>query len=166
MAKAAKAEPLLQRRYIDPAELKKIEEAQKRLQRGAEILSLIELDVASIEIVDIPPLTEYQLFIRNFGNSNSTQSHTQTNEDVCFVEVQTDDIETDEKSVQVSQSVGMLNEIVQFPDDIGFSGGSSANDRDRDPLQTYNDRARLAAFLLPASEVSSPFSCFLTESNR
>ncbi len=69
---------------MDPQQLKKWQENQKRLVRGKEILEMIELDVVSVDLLDLPPLTEYELFVRHFGTSNTTQAYSQCNEDVHF----------------------------------------------------------------------------------
>ncbi len=45
---------------------------------------MIELDVVSVDLLDLPPLTEYELFVRHFGTSNTTQAYSQCNEDVHF----------------------------------------------------------------------------------
>lgn len=38
-----------------------------------ELQNLIELDVASYDIFDLPPLNEYELYIKNYGQSDCKQ---------------------------------------------------------------------------------------------
>ena len=45
----------------------------KTRRRGRELQSLIELDVASYDIFDMPPVREYDLYMRSFGRSNAKQ---------------------------------------------------------------------------------------------
>lgn len=47
--------------------------AGKTRQRGNDLLSMIELDVSSFSIFDLPPVKEYDLYIRNFGRTNTKQ---------------------------------------------------------------------------------------------
>ncbi len=135
--------PLPPRRMVDPQRSQQIVEAMKRLQRGKvfqltynadlqELFELVEFDVTSIELFDNPPLTEYKLYIRNFGNNNTQQAYTQTGEDNANADTQTDDIE---KS----------NKAVQFPVDFA----SSLEESQLLPLDTQ----RLMKFLDKAAQV-------------
>jgi len=36
-------------------------------------MHLIDLDVAAFDIFDLPPLNEYELYIKNFGRSDTKQ---------------------------------------------------------------------------------------------
>ena len=92
---------------------------------------MIELDVVSIDIFDLPPLTEYKLYIRNFGNSNAVQTYCQTNDDDQSVETQTYDIDT-------------ANKAVQFPVDVGSSMG--LEDGENFTMDTQ-DTKKLTSFL-------------------
>lgn len=47
--------------------------ANKTMQRGRDLLKMIELDVASFDLLDLPPVNEYDLYIRAFGSSNTRQ---------------------------------------------------------------------------------------------
>lgn len=46
-------------------------------------MHLIDLDVAVFDIFDLPPLNEYELYIKNFGRSDTKQ----VIEDVLFIRV-------------------------------------------------------------------------------
>ena len=39
-------------------------------------MHLIDLDVAAFDIFDLPPLNEYELYIKNFGRSDTKQVKT------------------------------------------------------------------------------------------
>ena len=41
--------------------------------RFKDLQNLIELDVVMYDILDLPPLNEYELYIRNYGTSNTVQ---------------------------------------------------------------------------------------------
>lgn len=41
-------------------------------------MHLIDLDVAAFDIFDLPPLNEYELYIKNFGRSDTKQVITDT----------------------------------------------------------------------------------------
>lgn len=47
--------------------------ASKTMQRGKDLLKMLELDFASFDIMDMPPVNEYDLYIRAFGSSNTRQ---------------------------------------------------------------------------------------------
>ena len=48
----------------------------------------------------MPPVNEYELYMRSFGSSNTRQAYIQTNEDNIDRDIQTDEIETREIWVQ------------------------------------------------------------------
>lgn len=42
---------------------------------------MVELDTVFFSLFDLPPLSEYELYIRRYGDSNTTQVGAQTNDD-------------------------------------------------------------------------------------
>uniref|UniRef100_A0A8C6VPZ2 Dynein 2 intermediate chain 1 n=1 Tax=Nothobranchius furzeri TaxID=105023 RepID=A0A8C6VPZ2_NOTFU len=51
------------------------EVASKQNKRGAELLRLIDLDYSTtFSLLDLPPVTEYEMYIRHFGNANTKQN--------------------------------------------------------------------------------------------
>ena len=38
-----------------------------------ELLGLVQLDVRSIDLFDMPPMTEYELYMKRFGSSDTRQ---------------------------------------------------------------------------------------------
>ena len=89
----------------------------KRLERATLLVRLVDLDVVSYEVADIAPQTEYELYIGNFGSSNSAQATTQypdTNE-IDTMEVQTEKIHYKNKDIQVHDRA-CLKESVKWAD--------------------------------------------------
>ncbi|KAJ3175721.1 WD repeat-containing protein 60 [Irineochytrium annulatum] len=67
-------------------------------KRAKELQALIEFDVAIYpDIFDLPPMNEYDLYIRSYGAQNTKQAAVQLNEDNVDVEVQTDDWTVEDK---------------------------------------------------------------------
>lgn len=97
-------------------------------KRSVELLRLIELDFSTtFSILDLPPVNEYDMYIKNFGNANtkqvcvlcypyfqlcvfersrktrsnsSAQAYAQCNEDNADRDVQTEEVEMCEKWTQ------------------------------------------------------------------
>ncbi|XP_032222852.2 cytoplasmic dynein 2 intermediate chain 1 isoform X2 [Nematostella vectensis] len=67
--------------------------ASKTRKRGQELMRLIDLDVSAFEMFDLPPMNEYELYIKNFGRSDTKQAYVQCNDDNVDRELQTEDIE-------------------------------------------------------------------------
>jgi len=47
--------------------------ASKTQQRSRDLLKMIELDQTWCDILDLPPVNEYDLYIRSFGSTNTRQ---------------------------------------------------------------------------------------------
>jgi hypothetical protein len=60
-------------------------------KRAMDLKNLVQLDFCIYDLFDLPVMNEYDLYKRNFGNNKSIQISTQTNEDDCDVEIQTED---------------------------------------------------------------------------
>ena len=61
---------------------------------------MIELDVVTVELLDLQPLSEYELYMHSFGAEGTRQVASQTGEDNAEVEVQTEEVERRERWVQ------------------------------------------------------------------
>ncbi|XP_043365572.1 cytoplasmic dynein 2 intermediate chain 1 isoform X6 [Dermochelys coriacea] len=118
--------------------------ASKQKKRSSELLRLIDLDFSvSFSLLDLPPVNEYDMYIRNFGKTNTKQAYVQSNEDNLERDVQTDEIET-------------LEKWTQHPgDSVLVSGGPrSSNDVSIDIAVTPKiDSQRLTNFLRSACQV-------------
>uniref|UniRef100_A0A1A8DVV0 WD repeat domain 60 n=1 Tax=Nothobranchius kadleci TaxID=1051664 RepID=A0A1A8DVV0_NOTKA len=120
------------------------EVASKQNKRGAELLRLIDLDYSTtFSLLDLPPVTEYEMYIRHFGNANTKQEYTQCNEDNPDRDIQTEEIDTREKWTQ------------HPPEHIGACGDpkSSQEARDKTNSDLCFDSHRLTSFLQSASQV-------------
>ncbi|XP_024136089.1 WD repeat-containing protein 60 [Oryzias melastigma] len=116
----------------------------KQIKRSTDLLRLIDLDFSvTVSLLDLPPVSEYELYIRNFGNANTKQAYTQCNEDDAERDIQTEDIETCEKWTQhPSQHSGACG-------DPNITQG--AQERTKSDLNF--DSQRLTSFLQSASQV-------------
>uniref|UniRef100_A0A3Q0SNL5 WD repeat domain 60 n=1 Tax=Amphilophus citrinellus TaxID=61819 RepID=A0A3Q0SNL5_AMPCI len=69
-----------------------------KLKRSTELLRLIDLDFSmTFSLLDLPPVNEYDMYIRNFGNANTKQAYVQCNEDNVDRDIQTEEIKMSEK---------------------------------------------------------------------
>eukprot|EP01116_Phalansterium_solitarium_P014916 TRINITY_DN3282_c0_g1_i4.p1 TRINITY_DN3282_c0_g1~~TRINITY_DN3282_c0_g1_i4.p1 ORF type:complete len:859 (-),score=214.36 TRINITY_DN3282_c0_g1_i4:147-2651(-) len=130
---------LPERKFVDLAASRMSVEAQKRVIRSQEVLELVEMDIVSMDIFDMAPLTEYMLYMRSFGQNNANQASTQTGDAVYSAECQTE-------SVEVAPAV------VQFPDDMGFSAVASSGAAGDESGASRNVH-RLAPFVQSAAQV-------------
>ncbi|XP_032499343.1 WD repeat-containing protein 60 isoform X1 [Phocoena sinus] len=72
-------------------------QALKQKTRSAKLLRLIDLDFSfTFSLLDLPPVSEYDMYIRNFGRRNTKQAYVQYNEDNVDRNVQTEEVETQE----------------------------------------------------------------------
>ncbi|XP_072307063.1 cytoplasmic dynein 2 intermediate chain 1 isoform X2 [Eucyclogobius newberryi] len=75
--------------------------ASKQKKRSTELLRLIDLDFTlTSSLLDLPPVNEYDMYIRNFGTANTKQAYVQCNEDNADRDIQTEEIELCEKWTQ------------------------------------------------------------------
>ncbi|KAM9501177.1 cytoplasmic dynein 2 intermediate chain 1 [Clarias gariepinus] len=116
----------------------------KQKKRAAELLRLIELDLSVTEcLLDLPPVREYDLYIRSYGTANTRQAYVQCNEDNVERDTQTDDADTTDKWTQ------------HPPETSAASGGTrdSQNASGESVTRTTTDSKRLTAFLRSATQV-------------
>ncbi|XP_059964411.1 cytoplasmic dynein 2 intermediate chain 1 [Mesoplodon densirostris] len=72
-------------------------QALKQKTRSTKLLRLIDLDFSfTFSLLDLPPVNEYDMYIRNFGRKNTKQAYVQYNEDNADRDVQTEEVETQE----------------------------------------------------------------------
>ncbi|KAG7488437.1 hypothetical protein MATL_G00034530 [Megalops atlanticus] len=118
--------------------------ASKQKKRSAELLRLIDLDFSvSFSLLDLPPVNEYDMYIKNFGTTNTKQAYVQCNEDNTDRETQTEEIEESDK-------------WTQHPGDssVVCGGPKLTNEASGESMTKMSfDSQRLAAFLHSASQV-------------
>ncbi|KAK3765430.1 hypothetical protein RRG08_066978 [Elysia crispata] len=69
-------------------------------KRFEDLSKLIELDVSAFDMFDLPPVKEYELYIRSFGRSDTQQAYVQTRDDDVDRDIQTEEIEVLSKWTQ------------------------------------------------------------------
>ncbi|XP_054848145.1 cytoplasmic dynein 2 intermediate chain 1 isoform X2 [Eublepharis macularius] len=119
--------------------IRKVASQQKK--RSSELHRLIDLDFSvSFCLLDLPSVSEYDMYIRNFGKINTKQAYAQWNEDNLERDVQTEEIETREK-------------WTQHPGETAIVCGGSKSGSDVSVLTPKIDSQRLANFLRSAGQV-------------
>ncbi|TPX41900.1 hypothetical protein SeMB42_g05354 [Synchytrium endobioticum] len=61
------------------------------LQRAKDLRGFVDLDFASFDLLDLPPMNEYHVYLKSFATMNANPVGIQTNQDGLEQEVQTDD---------------------------------------------------------------------------
>ncbi|XP_070842664.1 cytoplasmic dynein 2 intermediate chain 1 [Chaetodon trifascialis] len=118
--------------------------ATKQKKRSTELLRLIDLDFSmTFSLLDLPPVNEYDMYIRNFGTANTKQAYVQCNEDNADRDVQTEETEVCQKWTQ------------HPPEHSGACGDPNLahEARDKSIREANFDSQRLTAFLRSASQV-------------
>ncbi|XP_039983566.1 cytoplasmic dynein 2 intermediate chain 1 isoform X2 [Xiphias gladius] len=118
--------------------------ATKQKKRSTELLRLIDLDFSmTFSLLDLPPVNEYDMYIRTFGTANTKQAYVQCNDDNADRDIQTEEIEVCEKWTQ------------QPPEHNGACGDPnlSREAREKNIYEMNFDSQRLTAFLCSASQV-------------
>ncbi|XP_059145329.1 cytoplasmic dynein 2 intermediate chain 1-like isoform X2 [Physella acuta] len=112
--------------------------AGKTRKRFEDLSKLIELDVARYEMFDLPPVQEYQIYMRTFGRSDTKQAYVQTRDDDADKDVQTEEVES-------------LNKWTQHPPDdetaVGGEGINVQSASDVDKTSGPTDPEKLYLFL-------------------
>uniref|UniRef100_UPI00398E4727 cytoplasmic dynein 2 intermediate chain 1 isoform X2 n=1 Tax=Pristiophorus japonicus TaxID=55135 RepID=UPI00398E4727 len=115
--------------------------ASKQKKRSVELLRLIDLDFSvTFSMLDLPPLNEYDVYIKNFGRTNTKQAFVQCNEDNVDRESQTDELDTVEKWTQHPGEGSLV------------CGGVNVSDASSS-VATNVDSRRLTNFLKSACQV-------------
>uniref|UniRef100_A0A2K5DWW9 Dynein 2 intermediate chain 1 n=1 Tax=Aotus nancymaae TaxID=37293 RepID=A0A2K5DWW9_AOTNA len=131
-------------------------QALKQKMRSTKLLRLIDLDFSfTFSLMDLPPVNEYDMYIRNFGKKNTKQAYVQYNEDNVERDIQTEEIETREVWTQHPGESTVV------------SGGSEKRDASDAVVTPKIDTPRLCSFLRAACQGSekarlgfSDSSCF------
>ncbi|XP_033050984.1 WD repeat-containing protein 60 isoform X2 [Trachypithecus francoisi] len=117
-------------------------QALKQKMRSTKLLRLIDLDFSfTFWLLDLPPVNEYDMYIRNFGKKNTKQAYVQCNEDNVERDIQTEEIETREVWTQHPGESTVV------------SGGSEQRDISDAVVMPKIDTPRLCSFLRAACQV-------------
>ncbi|XP_075275865.1 cytoplasmic dynein 2 intermediate chain 1 [Opisthocomus hoazin] len=116
----------------------------KQKKRSSELLPLIDLDFSvSFSLLNLPPVNEYDMYIRNYGKMNTKQAYVQCNEGNVERDIQTEEVET-------------LEKWTQHPGESALVSGGPVNSQDMSvsgALTCKIDSQRLANFLRSACQV-------------
>ncbi|XP_055990801.1 cytoplasmic dynein 2 intermediate chain 1 isoform X2 [Sorex fumeus] len=119
-------------------------QALKQKTRSTKLLRLIDLDFSfTFSLMDLPPVNEYDMYIRNFGKKNTKQAYVQYNEDSVERDIQTEEIESREAWTQ------------HPAEGTAVCGGSETRDPADASVVLKIDTPRLSAFLRSACQVIS-----------
>ncbi|KAK1797431.1 hypothetical protein P4O66_008802 [Electrophorus voltai] len=126
--------------------------ARRQQKRSVELLRLIELDFSVTEsLLDLPPVSEYDMYIKSFGMSNTKQVYVQCNEDNTDQDTQTEEPDTHEKWTLHPAETNAV------------SGGPKVSQNAQESVAWMNgDSKRLSMFLHSAAQVIA----VLLEENR
>ncbi|XP_063308729.1 cytoplasmic dynein 2 intermediate chain 1 isoform X1 [Pelobates fuscus] len=116
--------------------------ATKLKKRSTDLLRLIDLDFScTVSLLDLAPVKEYDMYIRTFGKTNTKQAYVQCNEDYVDRDIQTEEIDLEEK-------------WTQHPGESAVVCGGHKNDGalNMDSV-TKMDAQRLTSFLRSAFQV-------------
>ncbi|XP_024248895.1 cytoplasmic dynein 2 intermediate chain 1 isoform X2 [Oncorhynchus tshawytscha] len=118
--------------------------ASKQKKRSTELLRLIDLDYSiTFSLLDLPPVNEYDMYIKNFGTTNTKQAYVQCNEDNTDRDIQTEEIEMSEKWTQHPAERN-----------VGCGGPKLSHEASDESVTKLSiDSQRLATFLRSASQV-------------
>ncbi|XP_058516726.1 cytoplasmic dynein 2 intermediate chain 1 isoform X2 [Ochotona princeps] len=117
-------------------------QALKQKTRSTKLLRLIDLDFSfTFSLLDLPPVNEYDMYIRNFGKKNTKQAYVQYNEDNIDRDIQTEEIETKDVWTQHPGESAVV------------SGGSEERDTADATVIPKVDTPRLSRFLRSACQV-------------
>lgn len=146
---------------------------EKDLARATALRRLVDLDDVSAIIADIPPLSEYDMYIRNFGGAGRSQTGVQAPpaDDKIDVEVQAERVTSKSKGAQCPEDLGLFPEklsalSVPSADAEGTEGSPATSGKEgpsykaRGPVSV--DAALLSSFL---SRVFPVMRTLLDESN-
>ncbi|XP_076090423.1 cytoplasmic dynein 2 intermediate chain 1-like isoform X5 [Mytilus galloprovincialis] len=119
----------------------------KTSKRARDLLEMIELDTVTFDIMDLPPVKEYELYIRSYGRSDTRQAYVQTNDDAIDRDIQTEEID-------------MRNKWTQHPpEDFAGSGRGDGEkdfeDEEQSQQNKQQDLGRLSKFIQQAGQVVS-----------
>lgn len=82
----------------------------------------------------MPPLSNYDQYLRKLRTGDIRQAHSQSNEDARTIHVQTEDID-------------LADESMQFPDDIGI-GSTDGNSINAARMQKFMQGAAQVTFFI------------------
>lgn len=145
--------------FINFLDAKKKYEHRKSMEikrkRGEEILNMIRLDTCNFTLFELAPVT-YEVFIKNYGRSNTIQTGAQTGEDNIDEDVQTEETTNASKWTQFPVCFSKIDADdpnywqIYKSDYLGVGGNEAVEHKINN--QTFNEN-RLIKFLSSAGEL-------------
>ena len=143
---------------FDISKSKKIWLLEKMKRRSLALLNRIELEHFSTDLFMLNPLSEYDMFMRKFGYSDTAQAVSQTREDDCEVEVQTEPPDLKESWTQhppanvlkVSETISLSEQFVEISDNVSTVVSSNSSE-----IAHVEDTRKLNRFLMKSGGVMS-----------
>ncbi|SCU69882.1 WD domain, G-beta repeat, putative [Trypanosoma equiperdum] len=124
----------------------------KDLQRATALRRLVDMDDVAAALVDAPPQSQYDMYIRSFGESGRKQVGVQNpaEEDRTDVGVQAERVRVKSRGVEVPRDLGLCpelhtNNVAQFTTGKGGTDGGTVTENTQQ--QQFADGALLAGFL-------------------
>ncbi|RNF01068.1 WDdomain 60 [Trypanosoma conorhini] len=106
---------------------------EKDLQRATALRRLVDMDDVSAALVDVPPQSRYDMYIRNFGDMSRKQAGVQApaEEDRIDFEVQAERVRVRHRGVEVPRDLGLCPEQfaerpMHFVRDVGQGDAADA----------------------------------------
>ncbi|XP_030635006.1 WD repeat-containing protein 60 [Chanos chanos] len=119
--------------------------ASKQKKRTTELLRLIDLDFSiTFPLLDLPPVNEYDMYIKNFGATNTRQAYVQCPDDNIDREIQTEEVDVTDKWTQHPAEGSIV-----------CGGPKLSNESSVESVVQMNsmDSRRLTSFLRSAAQV-------------
>ncbi|XP_061852461.1 cytoplasmic dynein 2 intermediate chain 1 isoform X2 [Colius striatus] len=130
--------------------------ASKQKKRSSELLPLIDLDFSvSFSLLDLPPVNEYDMYIRNFGKMNTKQAYVQCNEDNLERDTQTEEVETLEKWTQHPGKSAIVSGGPTTNQDISVNGTPTPKIDSQRLTNFLRSACRVIAVLLEEDQVAT-----------
>eukprot|EP01062_Namystynia_karyoxenos_P001320 TRINITY_DN10446_c0_g1_i2.p1 TRINITY_DN10446_c0_g1~~TRINITY_DN10446_c0_g1_i2.p1 ORF type:complete len:1044 (+),score=283.87 TRINITY_DN10446_c0_g1_i2:135-3266(+) len=116
----------------------------RQYERANQLLRLVPLESVPIDLQGVDPLTEYDLYIRNFGSSNAKQASTQKPDQAEYehTAVQTVRIHFSAAAANVPEDLGLAGRPKTITDTAGAQAG-----------RLHIDSAKLSTFLANCTPV-------------
>ncbi|XP_075247437.1 uncharacterized protein LOC142340629 [Convolutriloba macropyga] len=145
------------------SEGKRFAMAEKLKLRSFALLNRIELDYFSKSLFELNPLSEYEMFMRKFGYSDTTQVACQTREENVEIETQTEPSEKMDAWTQNPSAGGQVASKTIDPDSsaddekdlLSSSGRNDSRDFRETDFSQVTDTRKLNQFLMKSSKLMS-----------
>lgn len=119
----------------------------KQRKRGAEILSMIKLDLYTFTLFDLAPMS-YERYIKLYGQQNCLQASVQTGDDGVDEECQTEDVGKCSKWTQAPTKFSNFKSLEIYKQDYRGVGCDADKENDKSDLENTPSILSAAQLLL------------------